>query len=149
MSHLPLLSKDSQQVEFEALLNKSEITLLYFSAHWCGPCKNFTANFLIPFYEEMKSSGKSLEIVYVSLDKNQEQFNEYYSEMPWKAFNFSDSRREPLKVQFDVQGIPSLILVNKFGEAVTKQCRKHVEQMAEDAFEHWTMELKENLKKRK
>jgi nucleoredoxin len=42
---------------------------LYFSAHWCGPCKSFTPTFAKE-YEKLKSDGKNVEVVFVSSDKD-------------------------------------------------------------------------------
>ena len=35
-------------------------------------------------------SAKGLEVVFVSSDKDQSQFDEYFKEMPWLALDFAD-----------------------------------------------------------
>lgn len=48
---------------------------LYFSAKWCGPCKTFTP-VLRKSYEEWQNSGKhQFEIIFMSLDRTQPEFN--------------------------------------------------------------------------
>ena len=42
---------------------------LYFSAHWCPPCRGFTPR-LAKEYERMKGEGKKIEIVFISSDKS-------------------------------------------------------------------------------
>lgn len=76
-----------------------EISLDFFCrAHWCPPCRNFTpklAEIFKGMTDEMK--GK-LEIVFVSYDRNQSDFEEYFKEMPWKALPFSGMSHYALSV---------------------------------------------------
>jgi nucleoredoxin len=52
--------------------------------HNCPPCREFTP-LLASLYEELNEDSQVLEIIYFSGDKTQEQFDDYYGEMPWKA----------------------------------------------------------------
>lgn len=62
---------------------------LYFSAHWCPPCRGFTPK-LAEWYNNFKKgpNGSKLEIVFVSSDRDESSFDEYYGEMPWLALPF-------------------------------------------------------------
>ena len=70
----------------------AEFVAIYFSAHWCPPCRGFTP-VLSQFYEEMNKDGKKLEIIFVTSDQNEEAFKEYYESMPWKAVSFAVERQ--------------------------------------------------------
>merc|ERR1712216_834196 len=59
---------------------------IYFSAHWCPPCRGFTPKLAEMYNNGLKEAG--LEIVFVSSDRDQESFNEYLAEMPWLAVPF-------------------------------------------------------------
>lgn len=84
---------------------------LYFSAHWCGPCRNFTPN-LKKVYETLKAEGKDFEVVFVTSDRTNEQFDEYFAEMPWAAIPFDNkSEISSLEEKFDVNGIPALAVL--------------------------------------
>ena len=70
---------------------------LYFSAHWCPPCRGFTPQ-LAEFYNK-NSKSKNFEVIFISSDQNVEAFNDYYKEMPWLALDFSD-RNSKVKTVF-------------------------------------------------
>jgi len=100
---------------------------LYFSAHWCPPCRGFTPK-LAEAYNGMKKAGKELEIVFVSSDRDESSFEEYFGEMPWLALDFQDrNRKNALSDKFKVKGIPSLIFVDgDSGETITTKGRDAV-----------------------
>jgi nucleoredoxin len=41
-------------------------------------------------YKKWKEAGANFEIVFISSDRDQKSFDEYYSEMPWLALDFSN-----------------------------------------------------------
>jgi len=65
----------------------AEVVCLYLSAHWCGPCREFTPK-LAMAYKDAKSNKLPIEIIFVSFDKDQKGFNEYYGSMPWIAIPY-------------------------------------------------------------
>jgi nucleoredoxin len=63
---------------------------------------------------ELIDQNKAFDIIFCSSDRNEEAFNEYYEEMPWKRLVFSDREtKQLLSALFDVQGIPTLVLMNE------------------------------------
>ncbi|CAM9984403.1 unnamed protein product [Sphacelaria rigidula] len=50
---------------------------LYFSAHWCPPCRAFTPH-LVKTYKAIKqrAGGSDVEFIFVSSDKEQSSFEE-------------------------------------------------------------------------
>ena len=76
---------------------------LYFSAHWCPPCRGFTPE-LAKTYTKLTGEGKPFEIVFLSSDKADASFNEYYDTMPWLALPYSDrDRKNALSAKYKVQ----------------------------------------------
>ena len=69
-----------------------KVVAIYFSAHWCPPCRAFTPT-LIKAYEAAKAAGLPFELVFVSSDEDEEGFDEYTKDMPWPSVKFSVSRR--------------------------------------------------------
>ena len=109
---LQLLAQGGATTPVSALADK-QVVGLYFSAHWCPPCRGFTPK-LAEVYTAIKGTGKSLEIVFVSSDRDDVAFDSYHKEMPWQT----------LSKRFKVSGIPSLVLVDgATGQVLSKDGR--------------------------
>lgn len=104
-----IASKDGQPISCEAL-RKFDSFALYFSAHWCGPCKAFTPQ-LSALYKKLKAKNTNMEFIFVSSDRTKDEFESYYSEMPWAAVGFDSPAKQELSDVCDVQGIPTLVTV--------------------------------------
>jgi len=119
-----LLGKNGE-VGVEVALAGKEAIGIYFSAHWCPPCRGFTPLLAKYYKDDLRSKG--LEIIFVSSDQTEGQFRSYYKEMPWLAVPYS--RRDvqkKLNKKFKVQGIPSLVILDKSGEVITIDGRTKV-----------------------
>jgi len=111
---------DAQETTGESLFGK--VFAFYFSAHWCPPCRGFTPQLAQWYTKDLKSKG--LEVVFVSSDKDEEQFKDYFKDMPWLALDFEDRKRKTqLSGMFGVRGIPALVIVDKDGSVITKEGR--------------------------
>jgi len=116
------LVTDAGEVSTTEALQSAKAVALYFSAHWCPPCKGFTPKLAEWYTKSLKSKG--LEIVFVSSDKDEAAFKEYFGEMPWKALPYSDrARKEELSKKYKVQGIPTVVILDGEGNVITKDGR--------------------------
>merc|ERR1712151_197492 len=71
--------------------------------------------------------AKDFEIVFVSSDKDDASFSEYFAEQPWLALDFADrKRKDQLSNLFGVEGIPSFVIIDKDGSVITKEGRSAV-----------------------
>jgi len=134
-----LQTKDGMKSVEEVLAGKGCVGF-YFSAHWCPPCKQFTP-MCAKFYEQAQHAG--LEIIFLSSDKNQEAFDEYYGEMPWVALPYSERElKAKLSDIMDVEGIPCMRIVNTDGVPLDLDGRSGVMKALQDndfttIVEHW------------
>lgn len=119
-----LLTKDGEKSTLEALNGKSAVGI-YFSAHWCPPCKGFTPKLAEWYTASLK--GKGMEIVFVSSDRDEAAFNDYYNDMPWVALPYVNRElKDKLSKKYKVQGIPSLVILGPDGNVITKDGREAV-----------------------
>lgn len=98
---------------------------LYFSAHWCPPCRGYTPK-LSQMYKDMKAAGRDdFEIIFISSDRDAGAFKEYRGEMPWLALPFEKrAEKEALALRFGVGGIPTLVTLDLTGKVVNKNARR-------------------------
>lgn len=97
---------------------------LYFSAHWCPPCRSFTP-VLAEFY---KAHPDDFEVVFVSNDQDDAGFQGYFRTMPWLALPFDDEeQRDALSRRFQVKGIPALVILDPTGAVITVKGREKVD----------------------
>eukprot|EP00931_Biecheleriopsis_adriatica_P021436 TRINITY_DN1400_c0_g1_i1.p1 TRINITY_DN1400_c0_g1~~TRINITY_DN1400_c0_g1_i1.p1 ORF type:complete len:477 (+),score=130.60 TRINITY_DN1400_c0_g1_i1:81-1511(+) len=117
-----LLSNDKKVSTEEALAGKQAVAL-YFSGHWCPPCRGFTPQLAEWYRKDLKSKG--LEVIFVSSDRDEASFKEYFAEQPWLALPYEDrDTKEKLSKKFKVQGIPSLVILDAAGNTITTEGRE-------------------------
>jgi thiol-disulfide isomerase/thioredoxin len=125
-----------------AAAESQKITGVYFSAHWCPPCRAFTPT-LVEVYNMAQQRGLDFEIVFVSFDHSEEDMLAYMTEaeMPWVALPYdSDAGEKAKEFKRDVlesTGIPFLVILNDQGEIITKDGRGDVQTLGLEAFETW------------
>ncbi len=90
---------------------------IYFSAHWCPPCRAFTPE-LVRFYQETVKAHPDFELVFSSLDRSEQDMTRYMSEatMPWPAVRYA--AREKLQ-KWCGPGIPCLVVLDAAGKVVS------------------------------
>jgi len=107
-----LVNRLGQSVE----LKPSAYYLIYFSAHWCPPCRQFTPE-LVSFYKNMKK-GDNFNVIFVSGDASQEEMQNYMKVMPWPAVKFNGAAAQELQKNFGGDIVPNLVVVNRAGKVI-------------------------------
>ena len=131
-----LLTADGSEVATKDLSGKT--IGIYFSAHWCPPCQQFTP-VLVKTYNELVSAGKPFDLVFVSSDQSEEKMFGYMTEvkMPWKALPFSSDKKGVLGNKYGIRGIPTLVIIDKDGKTITKNGRGEVASKGAAALDGW------------
>ncbi|CAN0123638.1 unnamed protein product, partial [Laminaria digitata] len=87
----------------------------YFSASWCGPCRKYTPQ-LAALYAKAKAQHLAFEVVFVSLDSDEDSMSRYHAGMPWPAVPFDEPFREDFASSRGVNSIPRLIVTGRRGQ---------------------------------
>ena len=101
-------------------MNGKKLIAVYFSAHWCGPCRKFTPQ-LVEYYNRVAPQHPEFEIVFYSHDRSQYDMEEYVREanMPWPVINFAQLKSKQALTKDAGSGIPSLVLFDSNGNLIS------------------------------
>jgi len=120
-----LLTKTGLLPTAQAIQGASAVAI-YFSAHWCPPCRQFTPMLSAAFSQGL---APGLRVVFVSSDRDEAAFMQYYGEQPWMAMPWSTQQRGMLGQAFGVRGIPSLVVLNaQTGATISTDARDEVQR---------------------
>jgi thiol-disulfide isomerase/thioredoxin len=122
------LNGKAGDVDTETALAGLDAVGIYFSAHWCPPCRGFTPQ-LATKYGELKAAGKKFEIIFASSDSDKATFDSYWGEMPWLALPYDKRElKENLSTKYNCHGIPYLVILDgSTGEVITTNGRGGVD----------------------
>lgn len=103
----------------DAEFEKKKLIGLYFSAHWCGPCRKFTPQ-LVAYYNKVAAAHPEFEIVFVSNDKTAAEMEGYVREaqMPWPVVAFENAVKNGALDKYAGTVIPCLVIVDDTGKVV-------------------------------
>nr|GMD63210.1 probable nucleoredoxin 1 [Ipomoea batatas] len=135
-----VIGKDGVKIPVSDLVGKN--ILLYFSSHWCPPCRAFLPK-LVEAYHKIKAKDDAFEVIFISSDRDQFSFDEFFSKMPWLAIPFGDDRKGSLSRLFKVRGIPMLVAIGRTGRTLTTEARNLVMSHGADAYPFTEERLKE------
>jgi len=104
---------------YDEELAPKQIYGLYFSAHWCPPCRKFTPQ-LVAYYNQIAHDHPEFEIIFVSADKSAEDMATYMREssMPWPAIEYGKLANVPTLQKYVGRGIPDLVVVDASGKVL-------------------------------
>lgn len=138
LKRVELVKMDGGKVKGSKALSKKKVIGLYFSAHWCPPCRQFTPK-LVEFRNECVENKQPFEIVFVSCDKDEQAMMGYMKDtnMSWVAVPYKSKLRDELMQHFGVRGIPSLIILDSKGNTITTNGRGDVTSEGAKAYKKW------------
>lgn len=102
-----------------SLLSKKYL-LVYYSAHWCPPCRTFTPE-LVNWYNSVSAQHDKFDIIFYSNDRSEDDMLTYMTDtsMPWPALEYRKTRLRNILSKFAGPGIPDLVLLDNKGAVVS------------------------------
>lgn len=103
-----------------ARTQNKKLVLLYFSAHWCAPCRKFTPQF-VEFYNRVAPLHPEFEVVFFSFDRSRADWENYLREarMPWLAIDYDELAKLAVLKQAAGDSIPALVLLDGNGRILS------------------------------
>jgi len=100
-------------------LEKKKLVAVYYSAHWCGPCRKFTPK-LVEYYNRVAAAHPEFELVFVSCDRSRFAWQTYIKEthMPWLAVDYEQLGSVASLRQLGGDSIPSLLVLDEGSRVV-------------------------------
>ncbi len=91
----------------------------YYSASWCGPCRQFTPGF-VQAYRQLKQKHPEFEVVFVSSDRSAKDMAGYMKAdgMPWLALKYELVGSSGF-MRYGGPGIPCLVLMDANGKVLS------------------------------
>ena len=108
---------------------RGKVVLVDFWATWCGPCKAE-----LPRIKEVyrQNHDKGFEIIGVSCDTDGDKLKEFLQADPamsWVQLYEPGAKLNPLAVQYGIDIIPRMILIDRNGVCRTVEARANLEQL--------------------
>ena len=116
-----LVDPQGRPVVLEEVLGNGKYVGIYVGAEWASACAPFVAA-LKRVYDRVneRTMLPTLEVVYVSADKDQEQFDAYMRTAPWLAVPFSELKlRKKVMTAYRAATLPKFILLSPSGKVLT------------------------------
>ena len=117
--HDPNTSRSN--IPFAKALGNTKVIGFYFASYSSTGSRAFTQT-LSAAYSKWTEHGHSIEIVFVSQNENEAEFNVDFRDHhgKWLAVEWDEKKQKTLAKQLDVDGVPSLIFVNRDWDIISR-----------------------------
>eukprot|EP00467_Chlorarachnion_reptans_P020665 CAMPEP_0114514240 /NCGR_PEP_ID=MMETSP0109-20121206/16039_1 /TAXON_ID=29199 /ORGANISM="Chlorarachnion reptans, Strain CCCM449" /LENGTH=176 /DNA_ID=CAMNT_0001694249 /DNA_START=135 /DNA_END=662 /DNA_ORIENTATION=- len=133
LAHLTTSLRDQYGNPMDSSELKGKLVGLYFSAGWCGPCRQFSP-VLSKFHEEKQDDFR---VVLVSMDKSEPEMIEYIKGKGFLWVDFRSQSRKDLIQKLNISSLPTLVIVSPEGEVITDFGRLAVTSNPDTCVADW------------
>lgn len=116
---------------------KGKVVALYFSAHRCAPCREFTPK-LVEFHKANKD--KDFEVVFLSFDNTADLKKHYIEEAGMEFLSMAGNKTQDHMAfanKYGVSAIPRLIVFGPDGKRLAEDSKDDVKSNPSGALAKW------------
>ena len=110
--------------------------------YFCFRSSEFTSK-LVEMYQKLKDEKEKFEVVLISLDNDEQSYNEILKSIPFLAVPFKDKICEKLAHYFELRRIPTLVIIGSDGKTVNSNAAELVEDHGIQAYPFTPEKLEE------
>jgi len=85
---------------------------------------------LIELYKKIKTKH-NMELIFCSLDNDEDEYKEYISDMPWLCLPFKAPEAETMASKYKASGIPHLVILDGSGTVISTNGTSSVHEDSE------------------
>lgn len=133
--------RDKKFINFDpGARSEPRFYLVYFGAHWCGPCRRFSPQLLTAYQALKENYGDDLELIFVSSDRDSTEQRKYAVEvgMPWPIVRYSALGSVSTLERWKARGIPNLVALTANGDLLFHSYRGEEYLGPQDALTRFT-----------
>lgn len=82
-------------------------------------CTKFTPK--LHLFHQLQSNKDDFEIVFLSMDRNEDEYNAYSDKMPWWCLPYAMSTLPQLAVRYQAHALPHLVVLDRDESVLTKE----------------------------
>ena len=142
-----LYGKTIQDEDFVWESLRGKYVLVKFTATWCGPCQGEIPG-MLEAYEKYHDKGLEIVSVYIwesrasgkDIEKQIEGIKKFVQQekLPWIIISEPQTvkaNQPPQGETFDIQGVPTMLLIDKEGKVITEARGERLKQELKKLFE--------------
>ncbi|XP_077425907.1 nucleoredoxin-like protein 1 [Vanacampus margaritifer] len=122
---------------------ENRILMLLFASAECDKCWEFVP-VLNDFFKRLKDPAyieypRLLALIYISLDKSEEQHGRFLKEMHKKVLflAFEDPYRKELQAKFKVKDVPTVVVLRPDGSVLSPNAVQDIYRFGSECFRNW------------
>ena len=112
--------KDGTAVQLDAIFETNDLIGIYFAKFESNTSKIAT-DAILTFYKDIRAKGQKFEIILLSADESQEEYNENYKPMPWLAAPWNPAVAARFSRKQWVFAPPRMLLFTSDGQVTSRE----------------------------
>ncbi|XP_061588070.1 nucleoredoxin-like protein 1 [Cololabis saira] len=139
-------NKDQDELDTEreiVLRLQNRILMLFFASAECETCQEFAPT-LHEFFKKLTDEfyverSAQLVLLYISLDKSEEQLDSFLKELPKKSLflAYEDPYRRELEAMFNVEELPTVVVLRPDCSILTPNAVEEIIRLGPDCYRNW------------